>query len=715
MKWKTFSMLIAALWLWGSCNDDEINRVENPVQTGDEITFGSSLPEGVETRTSYGEAVGTPETEGYYPINWVDGDEIAIYCPQASLPASKLVNYRISPNKDDLTRSDSVTKVNENEAGLQWGDTDMHRFYGFYPASAVKGTEEDGRIMGSIPVFQPVKSWEVITESGKTTYRGKPDMKLAYMWAFNEVSKEQTRAGKDVPLVFHPLVTVLEITVNGPSKDQMVEVSNITIQGVSGNIALAGDFECYIAGTDANGNNKGTCTPLDNGTVTNRIAISCSRNNQPIQLHQGDKIVVQAFIIPNETSISTQQVSITVTTTSGAARTKTLETDEILPHKVNFVSLPALNPNDDVNYWMSDLDPNIYVTELSLPGSKMSMLTNANRADIVFQNASIAEQLQAGVRAFIFHTQRMYGGEIRISVNGKALDIPLTQSLQEIADFLNTAEYEGKQECAFVLVTYNSGNGSENDWMKSLQQTINDCARNSTYRIFNGNLSPNTTLGDVGGKIIVKANYNSADMIAGVGTAPMLYTAWDSAYVEGGLPMTWSDPNSAKAFTWLYQEVTSVFDADRNEVSGTSAEATKEEKRQYITEIFQKSVDAYKNNDAHDTWFMNDLGGYYYYKTEEGILGWREEEHFEPERLATDMNNLGVQLLQNRTENAALGLIYMNFADRDANSGQQYESDWLIQTVIDNNFKFALRKKTNATSASQTATTKTINPDGWDE
>ena len=364
---------------------------------------------------------------------------------------------------------------------------------------------------------------------------------------------------------------------------------------------------------------------------------------------------------------------------------------------------------------MSDLDPNIYVTELSLPGSKMSMLTSANGAgNLVYQKATIEEQLQAGVRAFIFQTQRMYDGKIHITANGNDLNISLSQSLEEIANFLATAESAGKKESAFVLVTYNGGNGSQNDWMRSVQQIINNCANDPTYRIFNDDLSPNTTLGDVTGKIIVKANYNSADMIAGVGTAPMLYTLWEVPYVKGGLPMTWNDPNGAKAFTWLYQEVSSVLDADRNEVSSASAEATEEEKRQYITDIFQESVDAYKNNDAHDTWFMNDLGGYYYYETKEWWQ-WDSDKHYDLTGLATDMNNLGVQLLQERTENAALGLVYMNFADRDANSGQLYKSDWLIQTVIDNNFKFALRKATDATTAFQTATTKTINPDGWDE
>ena len=291
-----------------------------------------------------------------------------------------------------------------------------------------------------------------------------------------------------------------------------------------------------------------------------------------------------------------------------------------------------------------------------------------------------------GVRAFIFHTQRMSNGELRISVNGSPLSTTLKGALAEIATFLKDAEAQGKKnETAFVLVTYSGGSGSEQDWMTALQKTINECAEDNAYRIFNKEMTPDVTLGDVAGKIILKANYNSDDMIAGAGTAPIMYTKWEVPYVEGGLPMTWGDPNSSAKLHWLYQEVTSVKDPSRGCGHG-SAEATKEEKETYIKKIFQESVTAYKNDGSHKTWFMNDLGGYYFYQTE-GFLGWHTD-HEDPEGLATDMNNLGVSELQNRTENAGLGLVYMNFADKQGDSGAIYKSDWLIQTVIDNNFKF---------------------------
>lgn len=42
-----------------------------------------------------------------------------------------------------------------------------------------------------------------------------------------------------------------------------------------------------------------------------------------------------------------------------------------------------------------------------------------------------------------------------------------------------------------------------------------------------------------------------------------------------------------------------------------------------------------------------------------------------------------------------MGLIFMNFANR-GETGKKFQSDLILQTIIDNNFKFALRKKTTS-------------------
>lgn len=705
MKLKTFIIAASVLAL-GSCQDDVVeNVVSTPVQTGDEITFGPSLPNAIGTRTSYGEAVGTVESGGYYPIEWEEGDEIAIFCPQASQPASQLVNYKITPDENDPTHSAAVTKI--GDVGLQWGNEDAHRFYGFYPASAVKGTETDGRIMGSIPVLQPVESWDDTgtDENGKKIYRGIPNMDLAYMWAYNEVSKEKTPVGTDVSLKFEPLVTVLEITVNGPDPNMSaVEVSNITIQGVSGNVALAGDFECLIS------DRSGTCTPLDNGTVTNRISISCYRDGQPITLNPGEKIIVQAFIIPNETAISTRQVSITVATTGGAARTKTLQTDEIRPHKVNFVSLPALNRNTDVNYWMSDLDPNIYASELSLPGSKMTALTRDVSSDLYYQTASITEQFNSGVRAFIFQTQYKTSWEdwsphLEVVAAGEgflgtSLDCgSLKSKLQELSSCIEAAKNAGKQEFAFVLITWNSGllSGGET-WMREVADRIDEWQ--SSFNIYPNRVDANTTLGDLAGHILVKANYNNDNManaLAADRTTPMLFSLWPGVFMDNE-PLRWGTSNlsTTAELKWYGQELTSC---------GVGGQGTVEQKESYISQVFAEGVRVYQENAAHDTWLLNDLGGYYTNDNGENRVI----------RLTEDMNDLGIRELQARTENASLGLIFLNFADRNENSGQLYRSDELIQTVIDNNFKFALRKRANGSGINSLSSRSIRITDDWDK
>lgn len=738
MKKVYFYLGIALAACLSSCKDDSLdNGVKNPVQTGDEILFGSTLSGDADTvektastRTVYGD-----RKETGIPVYWEkDGsDTIAIFCLQASQPANHLVNYVVKPvldSKGEPTQTAaSVTKVSTAEAGLQWGDKDTeHRFYAFYPARAVKGTAEEnktGMITANIPVTQQVQEWRTVEADdpgaiqNKKTYFGLPNMDYAYMYAYNAVTPSMVEDGEFINLQFHNLVTVLDITVQGPkSGNTPATITNINVDAIEGTQPiLTGDFTCNIRNTETGV--IGTCNPIGSfNEERGRISIPCydKKTGQFIQLQPGELLNVKAYIIPQDgdNTVTKRTLRVTVSLLNGAPCRKTLQQADVTPYKINRVILPELEVGG-TNYWMSSLDPNIYVSELSLPGSKMSYLTSANRANIVYQNATIEEQLMDGVRAFIFHTQRMYNGELRISVNGSPLSTTLKGALAEIADFLKDAESKGKtKETAFVLVTYSGGNGSEKDWMTALQNTVNECAGNyDTYRIFDKEMTPDVTLGDVAGQIILKANYNSDNMISGAGTAPMMYTKWEVPYVEGGLPMTWGNPNSSAKLHWLYQEVTSVKDPSRGCGHG-SAESTKEEKETYIKKIFQESVTAYKNDTSHKTWFMNDLGGYYFYQTE-GFWG-QHTDHEDPEGLATDMNNLGVSELQNRTENAGLGLVYMNFADKQEDSGAKYKSDWLIQTVIDNNFKFALRKKeVSSTTRTEYVTRITSSGDGWDK
>lgn len=713
------SALFAA-GLSGCTNDGlEDNTVKNPVQTGDEIIFGSRLSGDAETRTVYGD-----RSEKGVPVYWeADGsDQIAIYCLQSSAPANHLVHYKVTPvmnGEDPTATAESVVKVNAAEAGLQWGDRNtLHNFYAFYPASAVKGTAEEnatGMITANIPVTQQVQEWREGTMEttdpafkGKKTYFGLPNMDYAYMYAYTQVDPSKMEENGPVDLAFKNLVTVLDITVQGPASGTAT-ITNINVSAVDGTQPiLTGDFTCNIrAAQDAEGITA-TCTPVGNfSEERSTISIPCydKKEGKFIQLGAGELLNVKAYIIPQNVNntVTKRTLQITVSMLNGAPCKKTLSTADVTPHKINRVILPKLAIGG-TNYWMSSLDPNIYVSELSIPGSKFSVLTSANQADYVYQNASIKQQFTDGVRAFILQTatQRSWGTYQGFYVVCEDRDRPvmtLGAAIQEIASYLEECEQAGKpNEFAFVMLTYTTGDAplldnNQQYWIEKLRDEVNALANveanPNPNRIYTGEITPNTTIDDVKGKIILKANYNSQDMISGyTGSAPIMFTYWISAYgpdgyqdANGGMPMDWGAPvwyeNSPGKLRWYYQEVTTV---------GNGQEATTAEKKQYITKLFEESVDAYKNDTSHKTWFMNDLGGRY---TDSRDINGRDNGIV---ALAEDMNQMGVDALQDRTENAGLGLVYMNFADKQSGSGALYKSDWLIQTVIDNNFKFALRK-----------------------
>lgn len=750
---------IAVMACLAGCSDNSLDNgmAKNPVQEGEEILFGSSLSDEVESRTVYGD-----RDENGVAVHWVEGDEIAIFCKETSQPANHLVNYKVTPSAGDPSKASEVMKVDPNAAGLQWGKDELHHFYAFYPASAVHGAESDdqqGTISASIPVNQQPAGWRTgpiksLDENvnGETTTFALPNMNYAYMYAYNAVDRNTVESGSGtIWLQFHNLVTVLDITIPAPADGSTVTVTDVTVRAVGGiNTILTGDFNCYIRGAGETG--TPTCKPTgDMGQVRNQINIPCYNQETGEYVTLGGDVKflnVKAYIIPDdENVIDKRTLQIAVNTLNGGEKTRTLEKASIVPHKVNRVLLPPVDTDGD-KYWMSSLDPNIYVSELSIPGSKFSILTSTNKADNIYQNATIEQQFQDGIRAFIFQTgakgsntdggltpsKNTFSGDIKVVSEGADKEVmSLEDAVKEIASYLDKCEQAQKMnEFAFLMLTYATGGSSDNGtgywvglgnpgwhwdrhprneeqtWINLLRDKVNELAAVPGNRIYTGEITPNTTIDDVKGKIILKANYNSQDMLKYYTdsksfvyngpdvktTAPLMFTFWgtstgpdksgDWTYQDnnGGMPMDWGVPvwyaNSTAQLRWYYQEVTSV---------GTNKEATKQQKEDGIKHLFQESVDLYKNDNAHKTWFMNDLGGYY---SDNGNINGRGTGI---EALAIDMNNLGVQELQKRTENAGLGLIFMNFADKQSESGAKYKSDYLIQTIIMNNRKFQLRKK----------------------
>lgn len=274
---------IAVMACLAGCSDNSLDNgmAKNPVQEGEEILFGSSLSDEVESRTVYGD-----RDENGVAVHWVEGDEIAIFCKETSQPANHLVNYKIKPNAGDPSKASEVMKVDPNAAGLQWGKDELHHFYAFYPASAVKGAESDdqqGTITASIPVNQQPAGWRtgpIVSQdesvNGRTTTFALPNMKYAYMYAYNAVDRNTVESGSGtIWLQFHNLVTVLDITIPAPADGSTVTVTDVTVRAVDGsNTVLTGAFNCYIRG--AGETTTPACEPVgDMGQVRNVVNIPC--------------------------------------------------------------------------------------------------------------------------------------------------------------------------------------------------------------------------------------------------------------------------------------------------------------------------------------------------------------------------------------------------------------------------------------------------------
>ena len=622
MKKIVYSLLAAAMVAMSSCQDEMVENPVTPAQTGDEITFGSSLTDIEEqTRTIYGDE----PVNGAYPVTWEDGDQIAIYCPEAS--NGNMVYYKVTPDGTDASHSSAVTKVNPDQAGLQWGQAPVHHFSAFYPADRIVGLQ-NGKITATIPVEQTPLSWKPTpNDAGGTTYTGVANTDYAFMWAYNTHNKSD---GGDVALNFKPWVTILDVEINGPeTADAAIKMSAVQLVSTTGE-TLNGQFTMDFTAVE---NDRAAYPTYEQAgephatrsMITIQLYDQSLNNGQGdfITLKHGDKIVVRFYLLPKDVNYDTsarQDLQLRVTPYNSAVLVRTLNaaagSDEgtqdggILAHKVNKVILPSVSQTGP-NYWMSSLDPNIYVTELSLPGSRMSSLTEANGASTIYQDQTIAEQFTNGVRAFYFQTSYNNDGgggiviptdyNLYLAVNGRRLE-RLHTYIQDIANGLATAEAAGRpNEFAFVLLSWSSiwPDNDGNDWMRAVQEELTEMGNDSQYRLYTEEITPNTTIDDVKGKIIIKVNYNDQDMgnyLNADARVPAMFAIWDSYYRPEGNDLRWgtSNSNATANMKWVYQEVTTV---------GPGGQTILADKKNYINQMFESSIDSYQNNSAHDMWF----------------------------------------------------------------------------------------------------------------
>lgn len=508
------------------CSDDLVNKQELPV-SGDEISFGaqaSGFSSG--SRTVYGLPEGQEGRFDSYSaltISWIpNDDEVRVFSPQAS-EECQWADYTVK-------QADGNFYLAKNgDIGVRWGDTSTnHDFYAFYPLNKITtgGLEGTSTVTASIPVAQERGKLLYFKNDGTQTDENDvdatwkiiaPDMSYCMMagtgtWVAN--------TEKNVTLTFTPLVSVLDVVVNGPSEGQP-SMNIVSVSVSSKNQGIVGDFKYDYS--------KKTFD-FPETSVNNKLAtVSCVQGTgsgaTPVTLSPGQKLNVKFFLLPQD--ISADELSVSVFMEGGYVLTQNLSAegnsssggDGVLASgKISRVITPNLK-TPATNNWMSLIDDNVLFSQLSLPGSKHSFTASA--ADVTNVETNIMQKYQslnaidgndtqfnAGIRAFdVKVTNNSY-----VFAGGQTLSFTINQVLTNLSSLLNPVGATAT-EGAVVCINYvDLGNGvSASNWTSSVISTIDSWGNSNLGKLHK--LTSSTTMGDMRGKIAVIVN------------APVSYTA----------------------------------------------------------------------------------------------------------------------------------------------------------------------------------------------
>ncbi len=611
-----------------ACNQE--NMPERPTPTpGAEVKFGVSLNKNDVTRTIYGD-----ENNNAFPIYWVQDDKVLVTSPQC-LNGRNTAQYKVSVKTATQNYATSLDKT--GAVGVQWGQNDAD-FYSVYPAdkASVQGTK--------FSLTMPNVQRDPVQLDNKRAYA---DMNACFMGA---VSKDVPN-GKEVNLTYKPLSTAIRFTLRGPSAAEGLTDSEVIISKVvlKADQFIAGDFT-----VDMN-----TETPtVKLGTNTYKeitLYTYYASTGGHLALRVGESVELNAFVIPHEKLEVNDNWKLEVTTAEGVVYTTSLKgtgNGKLMPGKIHrflgqLPSLPAPKDDWDPAKWMENVPRNVYLSEISIPGSWNSLNKDFQYAadgkseldvnSVAKQKTAIEAQYNAGVRAFHIDTRwkgkyEAFKGYVMTDLsvaNGADANtigligpkympkdnISFATVLKCITDHVKSNEYM----MVFCTFAQNSYEETEGGWMKAISDACAD------DRIIDARtISANTVVGDVLGKVIVIVNCakdpQTIDNLPTGSKCLFTYTPLEldkNQYTNPNfLYYTGAIANCADAslnmFSAQAQIMASPMDATKGyTVSGRGYAPTWEQRKQKTENILKWSLDNFqKTNYAHRDWLYNGLGGY---------------------------------------------------------------------------------------------------------
>lgn len=412
-------LLMAGVAMSG-CSDRDEAAPQVTAKAGEPILFGIA---DTQSRTHY--------TEDKYQIDWDVYDKIGIYSdkakPGSALEGKRFAYYMINQvfpdtdqehdyhgaivpvaNRDvvEITEGEEAPSLEGEEAGtygLMWGDKDTfseeYTFYGAYPACRITKSPADDPDYFTMEYHT---NQTVTVESvSNGVYTTKPDMLNAYMMAEKTILPRKDH----ILLDFDPIMTTLDIHITAGGYELGTGIINpVTITGVSvmmpgalTNKALRYNVAAGTTGEPHGGD--GSSTRLSDVSTSQKESVFVGIDNygkRYVDLFEGESISLLAFLPPMDMKTG---VKIKVHAVGALNFEVTVDKEMIRQGRID-IQLPDVKPSSEMtpeqaalqtNNWISQLDGNLKLKQLSIPGYELSSTDDGE---------DVEKMLRMGVRAF---------------------------------------------------------------------------------------------------------------------------------------------------------------------------------------------------------------------------------------------------------------------------------------------------------------------------
>lgn len=620
MKTKKYFIISALALLACSCQDEEQGGVQPT--PGQDVQFGASLEQSA-TRTIYGD-----EANNAFPINWVNGDEVVVFSPDcASNGGVGKAIYKVNVGEENSGKQNYANSLDKTgEIGVRWGNNTTGSFYSVYPASSLYSeVSSDCKTLTLTMPAQQDNTFER-TESGIKAY---PDMRACFMYAYTQ----NVSSGETVNLKYKPISTAVRFKLQGPLNNDNgpVTINYVRLYAPTGT-NINGTFEF----ADVTDTSTGIPEPKRG---LNYVTMNVADNDGAyLTLSAGESVELNAFLLTGHDITIDEKWYFEVAISDGTIFQKHIVTDgtqsqENMTLKPGMIHrLPDLPPltasgSWDVSNWMRNIQRNVYLSEISIPGSWYS-LDQDYQSDI----RTVEGQYNIGVRAFHFDTRwiaQRSGWCPNYDYTPTSLGIAGTASnydadggryLQENGMTFETAlgqvvEKIKSDEYMVVMCTFAQGSAQYGDWRKEISDA---CDKYPGKIVEASSLNENTVVGDVLGKVIVIVNtYTEGEVVNSkcmfFNVSLLLDENEFKNYSYYKKPLYWYNiTESGITMYGTHAQATNDFDSQGSYDSDRKSYVpTLDERKTKLQNILTWSQNNHaKGNAVHNNWIYMGLGGY---------------------------------------------------------------------------------------------------------